>query len=299
VAALPIDRREVVLLTTDALTEGCHFLPASPAEKIGAACVGVNLSDIAAKGGRPLAVLLDLLLPASTPVRWARAVVRGAEAFSRRFNCHIVGGDTKAAATRAVVGTAVGLSEPGSLAPRTHARPGDLVVTTGHVGGGGWAARPVLGLAPLDSRALVTMLSISPRVREGRVLGKLVHAMLDTSDGIAEAAHLLSEASRCRVLLQDSALPLDPRVVRDIQDPQLRRTLAFYGGDYELLASIAPSQVRTATRRLHRMGCLLTVVGRVTRGRGAWLIRGTKRELLPRAGWQPFAPRRTRKMSHL
>jgi thiamine-monophosphate kinase len=71
-SATPIGGGRVALLTTDALSEGTHFLSASPPRAIGRAAAGASLSDIAAKGGRPVALLLDLLLPPAAPERWAR-----------------------------------------------------------------------------------------------------------------------------------------------------------------------------------------------------------------------------------
>ena len=97
------------LLTTDALSEGTHFLARSPPQWVGRATVAASFSDIASKGGTPAAVLIDLLLPPATPARWARAVVVGAERYASAHGCHVVGGDTKASSGRSVVGTVVGI----------------------------------------------------------------------------------------------------------------------------------------------------------------------------------------------
>jgi len=287
-AALRPRRGEVAIVTADALVEGTHFRRASPPAAIGAAAAAVNLSDLAAKGAQPAGLLLALLVPPATPRRWAEAVVLGAERTARAYGAHVVGGDTKASPRRAVVGTAIGWARPDRLAPRSGARPGDFLVTTGTVGRGG-AAAARLGRRP-DRRTLRDLLAITPRVAGGRALAPFVRAMLDTSDGLAAAAHLLAAASHVRVRLVEAALPFDPRV-RDLP-PARRRALAFFGGDYELLASLPPGRLRAARAAARAARLPLHVIGDVTAGRGAVLATDRGAIPLPAGGWDPFRPRR-------
>jgi len=268
-AALPLGGGRVALLTTDALVEWTHFLPNSPPEAIGAAAANASLSDLAAKGGRPVALTLDLLLPAETPEGWARAVVRAADRAVRRFGGAVVGGDTKPSETPTVVGTLFGLGRADRLAPRTGGRPGDLLVTTGHVGRGGRAYRRFTERGPEDRAALRELLAIEPRIREGAALVPVAHAMLDTSDGIAEATRLLAEASGLRATLLATALPLAPGLTRG-PDGSLP-SAAFFGGDYELLAAIPPGRYDAARTAVLRRGGRLSAIGRLAPGRGAWL----------------------------
>jgi thiamine-monophosphate kinase len=276
-AALPVGRNRYVLLSSDALIENVHFRRATPPALVGEAATAVNLSDIAAKGGQPAAMLIDLLAPPGTPERWARAVLLGAERMAARFGCHVVGGDTKPSPTRTVVGVAVGWAGSRALPTRSGARPGDWVVTTGFVGFGG-AYRS-------NSTAA---LRVVPRIREGQALGGFVHAMTDTSDGVADAAHLVSEASHCRIVLGAEMLPLHPRIRRGRRSLYEQLRAAFYGGDYELFATLEPVRLPRARRALRRLGCPLTVIGEVERGRGAWLERKGRQEPLPPAGWRHF-----------
>jgi thiamine-monophosphate kinase len=287
-AAIPLGRDRVLLLTTDALSEGTHFLDRSPPKAIGAATAAASLSDAAAKGGRPIALLLDLLLPPETPRRWAEQVVAGAEAMGARFGAHVVGGDTKPSRSRAVVGTVVASGDRKCLAPRSAARPGDLLVTTGRVGRGGVAALPLLGRRRPTVPELRQMLTIHPRVAEGGVLGWYAHAMLDTSDGIAEGARLLSAASRVKVTLEWEKLPLVPKLTRPGMTNRRREELAFFGGDYELFAALPADRLGAARRSFRRLGTPLTVVGEVTRGRGADLRSGGTVRPLAAGGWDPF-----------
>ena len=163
-AALPIPGGRVVLLTSDALTEGTHFRRDSPPRSIGHAVAAVNLSDIAAKGGHPVAFLLDLLLPAGTPERWAREITLGAEERLARYGAHVVGGDTKPSAARAVVGSLYGVGRATHLAPGSAARVGDVVAVTGAVGRGGFDALALAGGRTASRRELVRLLELRPRV---------------------------------------------------------------------------------------------------------------------------------------
>lgn len=285
-AALRPPARRVAILTTDALVEGIHFVRDSPPEAIGRAAAGVSLSDAASKGATPAGLLLDILVPPGTPESWLRSVVLGSERAARGFGAHVVGGDTKPSATRTVVSTLVAWGDPRHLAPRTGARPGDRLVVTGRVGRGGLAWRRYRS-RPNGSRrtaVLRQMLEVHPRVREGRYLSRFAHAMLDTSDGLADAARLMSEASRVRLLIEEERIPW-ARGLTDRSGSSARRIDGFFGGDYELLAAVPR---RWLSRALRTPGVGVAVIGRVVRGHDAWLVRPDGTRPMPPAGWQPF-----------
>jgi thiamine-monophosphate kinase len=289
-AALRPPRGRVAVLTTDALVEGTHFLRASPPGRIGGSAAAVNLSDLAAKGAVPAALLLALIVPPGTPRAWAAQVTLAAERLSERYGARLVGGDTKPGPFRAVVGFAVGWGRPAHLAPRSGARPGDVLATTGTVGRGGLAAARLGSVRSPSVHVLSDLLEVRPRVAEGLALARWAHAMLDTSDGIAEASRLLAEASRVRVEVDESHLPLAPGLERVAPTTAQRRNLAFFGGDYELLVALSSTDFDRAQRTVRDRGGRLTAVGQVRAGRGAWLVSGGRTTEMPSAGWQPFGP---------
>ncbi len=178
------------------------------------------------------------------------------------------------------MGTAVGWASRDALPTRRGARPGDAVVTTGWVGHGG-----------AYQTNIDRLLRVLPRVREGQLLARAAHSMTDTSDGIAEAARLIADGSRCRVVLVEEALPLHPRL--RVPGTSRRRNIAaaFYGGDYELFATISSEKIPALVRELRREHCRLTVIGRVERGRGAWLERNGRPKPMPTLGWRHFESR--------
>jgi thiamine-monophosphate kinase len=285
-AAVRLRSGRLALLTTDALVEGTHFLRASPPAAIGRAAAAASLSDVAAKGGRPVALLLDLLLPPRTPAAWARAVASGARTEVRRWGGELVGGDTKPSMTRAVVGTILAEGEPGRLAPRSAARPGDRLILTGSAGRGGAAARAFQENGPTPE-ALRALLRIDPRLFEGAMLVRYAHAMLDTSDGLGESARLLAAASRVRVELDLDQVPVHPSA-RTIPVGPERDNALLFGGDYELLAAVPSARVGSALRAVASVGGAAHEIGTVRRGSGAFLRRPGISLPLPSGGWDPF-----------
>ena len=276
------------MLSTDALVEGFHFLRGSPPRDVGRAATSVSLSDAGAKGARPVGILLDLLVPPTTSERWLRSVVRGAEAAASRFGAHVVGGDTKPSAVATVVSTVIAWGRADRLAPRSGARPGDLLVVTGSVGRGGlvWH-RSTTGRPGQRDITLRGFLDVTPRVREGAHLARFAHAMLDTSDGLADAARLMAEASRVRVVLDERRIPW-AQGLPATASPRDREAIAFFGGDYELFAAIPPKDLARARRA---PGVHVTLIGRVARGNGAFVVTERGVRPLPAAGWQPFGSR--------
>ena len=288
-AALRAPRGSLAVLSVDSLVEGTHFLARSPAALVGAAAAAVSLSDLASKGAAPKALLLALVVPPGTPRRWLEDVVQGAERTARRFGMDLVGGDTKPGPVRTVVSSVLGWGRAGHLAPRSGARPGDVVAVTGYVGKGGMAASRLLGRKRPSASAIADMLDVTPRVEEGRQLARWAHAMMDTSDGVAESARLIAAASRVRIEVDEGRLPLAPALRRASGSAKERRARAFYGGDYELFLTLSPHDLAAARGAVRRAGGRLTEIGRVRAGTGAWLRGRSKTVPMPDAGWRPFA----------
>ena len=135
-AALLVPRpgRDLVL-TVDAIVEGVHFLTHDPPETLAAKALGVNLSDLAAKGAEPTGFLLVLALPDGWTEDWLAAFCAGLGVTARAAACPLLGGDTvRAAGPLTISVTALGEVPIGTMVRRTTARPGDLVCVTGTIG---------------------------------------------------------------------------------------------------------------------------------------------------------------------
>ncbi len=230
-----------LIATQDALVENVHFrLDWLTWRELGWRAAAVNLSDLAASGAEPEALIVSLAAPGETRAADVIELYEGiAEA-----GVPVVGGDTTSAAVVVISVTALGHSPrvPG----RAGARPGDLLVVTGPLGAAGAAFRRQAYVRP------------PLRLEEGRRLAATAHALIDVSDGLAvEAAHL-AKRSGVRVVIDLECVPLAPGATQ--------ADLGF-GEDFELLAAVD-------------VAAGLAAVGRVEEGEGvAVLLNGTPQSL--------------------
>jgi len=118
------------------------------------------------------------------------------------------------------------------------------------------------------------------------VLARTAHAVLDTSDGLAEGARLLAEASGVRIEVDGERVPLCDGLARTAEGRLPSET--FFGGDYELLAAIPPGRFDEARRAIRTAGGQLTGIGGSRQGRGARLREGARMRAMPNAGWRHF-----------
>jgi len=254
------------LLTADAFVEGVHFdRRRVSAHDAGWKSLAANISDIAAAGGIPACALVSLELPPSLGVSWLKGFYSGLLSCARRFGVAVAGGNlsrsTHFAAHIALTGKA-----PARLVGRSGARPGDIVAVTGRMGGSlaGLLClkRGIRGTAART--AIRRHLHPEPRVAEGRELAKVAHALIDISDGLVHEASLLAEASKVRIVLDASAIPVHP-AARSLARRLGKSPISLAAGsgeEYELLA-ILPRRL-AGRAQLKGMG----VIGFVARGRG-------------------------------
>ena len=263
-AILPQKSGRDTLVSTDMLVEGVHFLlsDVSPAD-LGWKSAVVNISDIAAMGGRPVATFLSLALPAGVNSAWADSFIGGYTSACSRFGAPLLGGDTSSSPDRVCINvTVLGECPSGRALMRSGARPGDLVCVTGCLGDSAAGLKVILeGLErSADAAALVQRhYRPVPRVSEGLALAACpgVHAMMDISDGVASDLGHILDASGVGADLEASSLPLSSEL-RSLcalkgWDPL---PLAAGGGeDYELLFTMAPDACPDIPH---------TVIGRIT-----------------------------------
>lgn len=270
-AVLPVADGDALLFTADLLNEGVHFLRrATSARELGGKTLAVNLSDIAAMGGRPVATLLSLALPPDAGETWAEEFMEGYRALSERYGVALVGGDTTRSGQGITINvTAIGRAPLSCIKRRSAARPGDVLFTTGALGASGAGLRDLLA-GRLDTPAAVEHRNPRPQVEEGLWLGmrREVHAMMDLSDGLAsDLRHILDRSGvGAEVLLE--RVP-----VAEGSDLQ---TAACGGEDYKLLLTAdAEGAGRLADEFLKRFGSPLHPLGRITGTRElVWLQNG-------------------------
>ena len=265
-----------LLITTDMILEGVHFdLSRARPALVGRKALAVNLSDIAAMAGVPVAAVVALGMPRDFAREMAEGLHEGIRSLAEEFGVAVVGGDTNASRSGLVVSiTVVGEATALGAVPRSGARPGDWIMVTGSLGGS------ILG----------KHLEFTPRVREALVLHERyeLRAMIDVTDGLAaDLGHILAE-SGVGGILRASAIPISDaaRSMAGTSNP-LERALQD-GEDFELLFTLPPDEgERLLAER--PIDLALSPIGVVTPGRELLLEQadGSRHSLLPR-GYDHF-----------
>src|SRR4051794_30722147 len=238
-----------LLVTTDMLLDGSHFhLAEVGPHRVGRKALAVNLSDIAAMGGRPVAAVVSVGLPRRGARQLAEALFLGMQPLADAFATPLVGGDTNTWNGPLVLSLTV-LGEPGPRGPilRSGARPGDWLLVTGPLGGS------------LSGKHL----DFTPRVREALALQEHapLHAMIDVSDGLAaDVGHLCAE-SGCGAVLVAESIPVSAaaRVMADGRSA-LEHALGD-GEDFELAFAVSPEDGERLVRTQPVAGITLARVG--------------------------------------
>jgi len=213
------DRRNLLVLKTDCVVEGVHFLRGTDALAVGWKAMMRPLSDFAATSAVPQFALITLMAPKQTEVAWVRQLYRGLCRAAKRFEVSIVGGETTSTTGPIAISTSVaGFVEKDSWVSRRGGKLGDDLFVTGRLGGA------------LKQKHL----QFIPRIAESRWLTKNfpVHAMMDLSDGLGTDLPRLAESSKVGFTVQMENLPLSPGA--KIKDA------VSEGEDYELLFAISP-----------------------------------------------------------
>lgn len=292
------------VLTTDLLVEGVHFERGSTSPRdLGSKAIAVNVSDIAAMGASPRFALASLALPSDIEAAWVVELYGGMRAACDEYALSLVGGDLSRAERLLISVVVLGEVARGRAVTRDGARNGDAVVVTGSLGAA--AAGLALSRAPTPilsaalsagwARELLDALARpAARVGEGVTLAQCgASAMMDLSDGLAKDLSRLCIASAvgARVRLADVPIPDAVRAAATALDLD-PLSLAISGGeDYELLATIAPTEVEPARERLRdRFGVTLTQVGDIVEEPGLVAVdaHGAESTLEPK-GWDHFA----------
>ncbi|WP_134499560.1 thiamine-phosphate kinase [Microvirga pakistanensis] len=264
-----------LVLTTDALVESVHFLPEDPPASIARKALGVNVSDLAAKGADPAGFLLSLALPETWTEQWLANFAAGLGEASRDFSCPLLGGDTvKARGALTLSVTAVGEVPTGTMVRRTSARAGDVICVTGTIGDAAlglrlrrapaWAG----GLSPAERAHLADRyLHPQPRHRLASALRDHAHAAMDVSDGLAGDLAKMMRASGVSAVVEAAAVPFSAAVSRAIAaDPGLFDVAVTGGDDYEILCTLPEKKLDSFRKQADSVGIMVSAIGRVVAG---------------------------------
>ncbi|MFD2263087.1 thiamine-phosphate kinase [Lacibacterium aquatile] len=289
-----------LVVTTDALVAGVHFLWPGEPELIAAKALRKNLSDLAAMGAAPLAYSLATLLTAECDLAWLRRFAAGLAETQRLSGIGLSGGDSvKTPGPPTFSITAFGLVPQGSALRRNGARPDDIVYVSGTLGDAAVGLRLARdgggeGLPDHDRAALIERHWVPPlRLALGQALRGVASSAMDVSDGLIGDLGHIAASSGVDILIEAARLPLSDAFNSAMKLNHSRLEDALTGGDdYELVFTASSNQGMRISQIAADIGIRLTEVGRVAApgGTPGVQVLDASGQVVPltRTGWRHF-----------
>ncbi len=288
-----------LLVTTDALMEGVHFLPGANPFALGRKAAAVNLSDMAAMGGIPKSLLITVAVPTPMDSTWMGKFYDGLESMCREHSIFVVGGDTSRSLNGVAISiTLIGEVESGKALLRNGAKENDLIFTTGTLGDSGAGLELLLAGTNEEGdqeKLIQRHLEPVPRVSSGRFLleKRFTNSCMDLSDGFSSDIHRLCDESGMGAVIHEKKLPLSEELLRF--EAEFKHPASHYalngGEDYELLFTVPPENKGQLLSDWPEDFPILTQIGEITaKEKGVSLIKenGEKSILAP-GGFDHFS----------
>lgn len=302
-AALLDDNAYVV--TKDLMIAGVHFLAKDPPDLIARKLIRRNLSDLAAKGVKPIGYFLGCVWPAGVKRETIEAFARGLREDQDAFRITLFGGDTSMhslkSAPLTLSGTFFGAPPKQGMVMRGGAAVGDDLYVSGVIGDGGLglkARRKEENFTPVDRASLAARYQLpEPRLSLGAALAGLATAAIDVSDGLIADARSLARCSGVRAEIDAVSIPRSTAAAAWIakQDRRWRALaeLASFGDDYELLFAAPPAMRRSVAVAAKASRTEVSRIGVMKRGEGAALMdeKGAEIKVAGIGGFDHFCAR--------
>ncbi len=251
--------KKQIVVSTDLLIEGVHFdLSYVPLKHLGYKAIVVNLSDIYAMNATATQVTVSIAVSNRFPLEALEELYAGIETAAKLYNIDVVGGDTTSSTSGLIISvTAIGEVEKGEEVLRSGAKPNDLLVVSGDIGGAYMGLqilereKEVFKVNPnnqpdLDMYTYIVERQLKPEARKDIVellkeLDVKPTSMIDISDGLSSEVIHLCKQSKVGVDVYEDKIPLDPQVISTCEEFNIdSTTIALNGGeDYELLMTIS------------------------------------------------------------
>jgi len=294
VSACSIGRSSLAVLKTDMLVDKTDIPSGMSLRQAARKAVIMNVSDFAAKGVEPTAVLVSLGLPRDLTRKDIEQIGDGLNEGAREYGAYVIGGDTGESSDLVISVSLFGLARKSALMLRSGARPGDVVAVTGSFGrtaaGLGILLHDLKVRANVRSKLVGSVLVPKAKLKEGLALSrtKAVTASIDSSDGLAWSLHEIARSSSVGFLID--TVPESNEVEEFAKMNKLDPIeLTFYGGEeYELVVTLKPGLLGKARKAAEQVGGELLPIGRVTADEQVLLrIRGKGKVIEPR-GYEHF-----------
>jgi thiamine-monophosphate kinase len=289
VSAFKIGNKRLAVIKTDMLVGKTDVPPKMSLWQAARKAVVMNISDLAAKGVKPVGLLVSLGLPADLTEKDVEQIGSGLNAGAREYDSYVLGGDTSEASDLIISCSAFGIGQKDRLMLRSGAQPGDVVAVTGTFGNTAAGLRILKGnlSAPkqLKKRLIESVLMPHARLNEGLTLAQTgaVTASIDSSDGFAWSLNEISKASNIGFIIDN--LPMSEDAAKFASLHGINPTdLCLYGGEeYEIVVTVKPDLLGKASKKVP-----LTEIGRVTKEHALTLKLGMKKTLIEARGWEHF-----------
>lgn len=300
-AALAIRDGEELVMSMDAVAAGVHFFPDDDAADIGWKALAVNVSDLAAKGARPLAYLMSLAFPEAPRHSWLEGFARGLGEAQAQFGIALAGGDTdRRPGPLAITITAMGTVAAGRNLLRCDAHAGDVLFVSGTLGDAALGLRlredPAQAAAwrlsaDRASSLVATYLRPQPRLGLGPALRRYASAAMDISDGLAKDVGRLCRASSVGTVIALPALPLSPSAAAVVRaDAACWARIIGGGDDYEVLAAVPSTLAADFRAEAAKGGVKVTEIGVLDGGDGVRFVAADGRPMVVKdPGWDHFS----------
>jgi thiamine-monophosphate kinase len=291
-----------LVLKTDPIAEGVHFLATDAPEDIAWKALATNASDLAAKGAAPLGYLMALSFPHAPRADWMRRFASGLHAAQTALGCHLMGGDTDRRPGPLTISISlIGTVPEGRMVPRGTALPGSKLFVSGTIGDAALglallrepAQAAAWGLSPPEADALRRRYRRpEPRLALAPALRQCACAAMDISDGLVKDLDRMLRASGVAGRLRANAVPLSAQARRVVaRAPEAFERLITAGDDFEVLAAVPPARAAGFVTMAAAAGVAVTEIGILQAGPPALTIEGPDGNPLPlpvRKGWDHF-----------
>ncbi|MBR0829517.1 thiamine-phosphate kinase [Bradyrhizobium manausense] len=264
---------EDIVVTTDAVVEGVHYLADDPPETIARKALRVNLSDLAAKGAVPAGFVLTLALRKAEDA-WLRPFADALGEDAKSFACPLLGGDTVSTPGPQMISiTAFGRVPAGRMVGRVGAKPGDRIMVTGTIGDaalgldirrGGAVAAALAGDRVAQDELIGRYHVPRPRNALAKAVRAHANAAMDVSDGLAGDLAKLCAASGVSAVIEAARIPISPAAARAAVAIE---KLVAGGDDYEILCTVPQDHIAALIEEAARVGVPIAEIGTVTAGR--------------------------------
>jgi len=289
VSAVDLGRGKLAVIKTDMLVSKTDVPPQMSLWQAARKAVVMNISDLVAKGVKPIALLASIGVPRGFNQKDIERIAAGLNAGAREYDAYILGGDTNEASDLVISCAAFGIGEKNRLMLRGGAKPGDIVAVTDFFGNTAAGLKILLkslsAPSQLKKKLVDSVLMPRARLNEGFTLAQTgaVTSSIDSSDGLAWSLHEISVASNVGFILSNLPISEEAKKFANLHGLDAVELCLYGGEEYELVVTIKPRLWKTVSKKVS-----LIRIGRVTKEKTVMFKVGKKVFPIRAQGWEHF-----------